>query len=310
MKTVFISYRRIDSAGYTRSIYERLARYYSANQIFMDVDDIQPGTDFVQIIEDRLDNCKVVLVVIGQQWLDCKEEDDQRRLDNADDFVRLEIKTALERGLHVIPILIDGARMPSPGALPDVLQPLARRQALTITNDGFDYDIEHLRHVLSNFIEPMPENMSTSSSSVNSADSNPDTPVNLEKNKKKGRGIYILIGGALLVLFTIFSLKNMLHDLDDMLHDLDSIRYGADDTLDYEWNDSEYDREYDRLYADDHRPLPARDQEDNRPPPRDWNENRPPPPRDWNENRPPLPEYWYENRPPPPEDRNENRPPL
>lgn len=152
MKTVFISYRRADSAGYTRSMYNSLTQTFSDQQIFMDVDDIKAGTDFVSVLEERLENCEVLLVMIGKHWLDIRDEQGQPRLDNPQDWVRTEIATALKRNLRVIPILIEGATMPKEEALPDELKPLVRRQALMLSNYGFNYQISHIISVISELI--------------------------------------------------------------------------------------------------------------------------------------------------------------
>ena len=134
METAFISYRRQDSAGYSRALYNELAQHFDAAQIFMDVDDIPLGTDFVQILKRNLQDCKVMLVIIGPQWLDIRGSNGQRRLDNPDDFVLLEIASALENNFNIIPVLVNGAPMPAEADLPDILKPLSRRQALELDN--------------------------------------------------------------------------------------------------------------------------------------------------------------------------------
>jgi len=144
LETAFISYRRQDSAGYSRALYNELAQYFDAEQIFMDVDDIPLGTDFVQILNRNLQDCKVMLVIIGQQWLDIRGHDGKRRLDNPNDFVRLEIARALENNFNVIPVLVNGAPMPAEKDLPDILKPLSRRQALELDNKYYQHGIADL----------------------------------------------------------------------------------------------------------------------------------------------------------------------
>jgi len=116
---VFISYRRQETSGLAGRLYERLAARLSDDQVFMDVDTIAPGLDFAEVITEAVSTCEVLLAVIGPRWLDAKDEDGQRRLEDPDDIVRLEIAAALERNIRVIPILVEGAQMPRLQQLPD-----------------------------------------------------------------------------------------------------------------------------------------------------------------------------------------------
>ena len=107
---VFLSYRREDSAAYAGRIEDRLRRTLGRNQLFMDVDNIPLGVNFAKVLQDEIAKCEVLLVVIGRNWLGAREDDGRRRLDNPDDFVRIEIATALRCARSaVIPILLDGA---------------------------------------------------------------------------------------------------------------------------------------------------------------------------------------------------------
>lgn len=144
MEKVFISYRRQDSAGYVRALYNELSQHFGAEQIFMDVDDIPLGTDFVQILNRNLQDCRVMLVVIGPQWLNIRSSSGTRRLDNADDFVVLEIAQALKNNFNIIPVLVNGALMPAEKDLPEILKPLARRQALVLDNKYYQHGIADL----------------------------------------------------------------------------------------------------------------------------------------------------------------------
>ena len=137
---VFISYRRQETAWPARQLYELLASRFGADKIFKDVDNIQPGEDFVEKIGEAVASCDVLLALIGPQWLEAADETGARRLDDPDDFVRIEITTALTRGVLVIPILVDGARMPPASRLPGELVPLTRRQAVEINPVGFNTD--------------------------------------------------------------------------------------------------------------------------------------------------------------------------
>jgi TIR domain len=150
---IFISYRREDKRDFARVLYERLARNIDEQQIFMDVDSIELGLDFVEAINQRLAHCSLMLVVIGNEWLDCLDSSGRRRLDNPDDFVRLELETALARpDVRVIPILVDGAKAPASTDLPESLRPLARRNALIMTHENFGADFGRLYGVVQKIV--------------------------------------------------------------------------------------------------------------------------------------------------------------
>jgi hypothetical protein len=145
---IFISYRREETAYPAGWLYDRLAERFGPGQVFKDVDSIQLGDDFVQVITGAVGSCDVVLALIGSHWLSATDQHGRRRLDDPDDFVRLEIEAALSRGVRVIPILVDGARMPTAEQLPDSLAKLVRRQALELSPARFDSDLGRLLKVL------------------------------------------------------------------------------------------------------------------------------------------------------------------
>ncbi len=140
---IFISYRREDSAGYARALYDRLVQHFSKERVFMDVDAIEPGLPFDEAIKRALDQCEVLLVVIGRRWLD-KQPGMGPRITDPKDFVRLEIAAALSRNIRVVPVLLDGASMPSEEELPESLRALSRRNALEVSNSRFASDTETL----------------------------------------------------------------------------------------------------------------------------------------------------------------------
>ena len=144
---IFISYRREETAYPAGWLFDRLVHHFDG-QVFKDVDSIQPGDDFVDVITTAVASCDVLLALIGVEWLTITDAHGRRRLDNPDDFVRLEIEAALTRGVRVIPILINGARMPHADELPDSLAKLVRRQALELSPARFDFDISRLFRVL------------------------------------------------------------------------------------------------------------------------------------------------------------------
>ena len=141
---IFINYRREDSIGTAGRLHDRLAEAFGQKNFFMDVDSIPAGVDFLADLNSQVAACRVFLVVIGPNWLDAKDESGARRLDNPDDFVAIEIATALARNLRVIPVLVDGARMPKASELPDSLKALARRQAVEVRQLHFGRDAEAL----------------------------------------------------------------------------------------------------------------------------------------------------------------------
>jgi hypothetical protein len=145
---VFISYRREETAYPAGWLFDRLAARFGEGQVFKDVDSIELGDDFVEAITTAVGSCDVLLALIGDEWLTITDDDGRRRLDNADDFVRLEIEAALTRKVRVIPVLVDGAEMPDPSDVPPSLAPLTRRQALELSPSRFDFDTSRLLKVL------------------------------------------------------------------------------------------------------------------------------------------------------------------
>lgn len=141
---IFVSYRREDSAAYAGRLYDRLATRFGVDSVFMDVDSIHPGQDFQDALDLMLRSCDAVLVVVGKGWLSATGGGRARRLDEPNDFVRAEIKTALQRGIPVVPILVGAASMPSAEDLPADLVPFARRQAIEIRDYHFHRDVDDL----------------------------------------------------------------------------------------------------------------------------------------------------------------------
>jgi TIR domain len=141
---IFINYRREDSAPTAGRLHDRLAQVFGRKQVFMDVDEIPAGIDFVAHLNSQVAACKVLLVVIGPHWLDVKNEAGQRRLNQPEDFVAIEIAAALARDIRVIPVLVDGASIPKASELPDSLKPLVRRQAIEVRQPYFGRDAEAL----------------------------------------------------------------------------------------------------------------------------------------------------------------------
>jgi hypothetical protein len=141
---LFINYRREDSAPYAGRLYDRLTAHFGAEQVFIDIDKILPGEDFVEAINRKVAACEIAIVSIGPNWLRITDANGKRRLDDKEDFVRMEIVAALERNIRVIPILLGGAQMPRKEELPDALAPLSRRNAIEVSETRFHSDVDRL----------------------------------------------------------------------------------------------------------------------------------------------------------------------
>jgi hypothetical protein len=148
MSGIFISYRRDDSEGQAGRLFEGLKARYGQDRVFIDVAGIEPGRDFRRIIEEHVGSCDVLLALIGKNWLHAADKDGRRRLDIPEDFVRLEIAAALRRDIAVIPVLVQGAAMPSKEDLPPDLQALAWRNAAELRHTRWDADFAELAATL------------------------------------------------------------------------------------------------------------------------------------------------------------------
>jgi TIR domain len=121
MPSIFVSYRRSDAPGHAGRLYDRLVDRFGEGSVFKDLDSMEPGADFVEVIEDTVARCDALLAVIGRDWLEVNQGGG-RRLDDPQDWVRLEIADALKRKIRVVPVLVAGASMPSAADLPEDLQ--------------------------------------------------------------------------------------------------------------------------------------------------------------------------------------------
>lgn len=145
---VFISYRRSDTGPYARLLKEHLSGRFPRTQVFMDLDSIEAGLDFEEVIRDALGSCLVMVALIGPKWATVADEEGRRRIDDPGDYVRLEIRTGLEHGMRVIPVLADGAKPLRRQQLPPDLRRLARLSALEMSYDRFEYDEGRLTAVI------------------------------------------------------------------------------------------------------------------------------------------------------------------
>jgi len=156
MDGIFISYRRDDSAGYAGRLYDRLAAHFGAERVFMDVEGIEPGLDFVDAIEEAVSSCRVLIAVIGDEWTNAADAAGRRRLDDPNDFIRLETGAALKRGIRVVPVLVGGAVMPLAADLPEELKALTRRQAIEINHKQWEASTGELIRTLESILKTPP----------------------------------------------------------------------------------------------------------------------------------------------------------
>ncbi|MBI3439179.1 MAG: toll/interleukin-1 receptor domain-containing protein [Proteobacteria bacterium] len=146
VEAIFIGYRRDDTADVAGRVHDAFAARFGKRRVFMDVDNLRPGTDFGQYIKTVLPRCRVALILIGPKWLAALDERGTRRLDDPNDWVRIEVETALATpGLDVVPVLVNGAVMPGTEELPESMRPLLRRHAAIIRrNPDFHDDVARL----------------------------------------------------------------------------------------------------------------------------------------------------------------------
>lgn len=141
---VFVSYRRADTQRVVDRLCDKLFEGLGRDSIFRDIDSVGLGQDFREVVEKTLDDCTVGLVVIGTEWLGM-QPDGKRRIDEAQDLVRLEVRELLNRKIPLIPILVDATNIPAEADLPDDLKDLAYRNSARLRPDpDFENDVERL----------------------------------------------------------------------------------------------------------------------------------------------------------------------
>jgi TIR domain len=144
MRRIFISYRRDDSAAdMTDRVYEHLARRWP-RRVFMDIDSLKAGDLFANKIDENLQNCVVMLVMMGHYWASLTDEQGARRIDNPGDYPRMEVAAALKRGIRVIPVLSGNTPLPKREELPSEIAGLVDRQVLRLSREDFDADMKRL----------------------------------------------------------------------------------------------------------------------------------------------------------------------
>jgi TIR domain/WD domain, G-beta repeat len=156
MPSIFVSYRRTDAPGHAGRLYDRLADRFGEASVFKDLDSMEPGADFVEVIEETVARCDALVAVIGREWLGATPGGG-RRLDDLEDWVRLEIANALERKIRVVPVLVGGATMPSAADLPEDLRALARRHAVELSESAWAAQVTQLIDALKRALARTPQ---------------------------------------------------------------------------------------------------------------------------------------------------------
>ena len=151
---IFVSYRREDTGPYARLLKDHLTERLQSQPVFIDLDEIEVGLDFAEVIKTALDSSAVMIALIGPKWLTITDEDGRRRLDDPDDYVRFEIRAGLQCCVRLIPVLVDGAKPLRQHDLPDDIQKLARLNALKMSYDHFEYDENRLATTIRKVLEP------------------------------------------------------------------------------------------------------------------------------------------------------------
>ena len=147
--SIFINYRRDDTSGYSGRLYDALAARFGHDLVFMDIDAIEPGEDFTQVVKNRVGSCDVLIALIGREWLTTSDREGRPRLQKPTDWVRIELLTGLtSTRTTVIPALVHDVEMPSPDQLPEPLRPLCDRNAIELSDARWNFDVQRLIHRL------------------------------------------------------------------------------------------------------------------------------------------------------------------
>ena len=151
MTKIFISYRHIDSGYVADTLCEKLQERFGEDSVFFDIDSIPIGVDFREHIGNAVSQCDLLLVIIGDRWLNAKSKKGGRRLDDPADYVRIEIEAALKRGIPVVPVLVDKAKMPAESDLPASLGQIAYRNASELRS-GRDFR-SHTKQLINGLVK-------------------------------------------------------------------------------------------------------------------------------------------------------------
>ncbi|HZN24106.1 MAG TPA: PsiF family protein [Burkholderiales bacterium] len=177
MSCVFINYRRGDTSGEARALFNELVGIRGKDAVFMDVDTIALGRDFRQIVRERVETCDLMLALVGRDWSTVTNSSGKRRLDDSNDFVRLEIAAALKRDIPVIPVLVQGAAMPAAEQLPDEIKDFAYRNGFELSHSRWESDLQEMLKRLGLLTgRSQPTSPATVDPAATSADATSNTP--------------------------------------------------------------------------------------------------------------------------------------
>lgn len=201
MRGIFISYRREDTEGQAGRLFDDLSAHFGRDAVFMDVAGIKKGLDFRRVIDEHVASCGVLLVIIGKRWLSVTDSKGKRRLDDPNDFVRLETAAALSRDIPVVPVLVHGADMPKEPDLPAPLKELAFRNGTELTHARWDSDVKLLIEDLRPYLEAAavgpaakPTREQPSVAAAHPAPQREDRPAG---RSLRAAGAAVVVGGAL-----------------------------------------------------------------------------------------------------------------
>jgi hypothetical protein len=219
--TIFINYRRHDSSASAGRLTDRLVDRFGRDQVFFDVDAIPVGVDFVDYLSEQVARTCAMLIIIGQHWLNSADDTGRLRLENPNDFVRVEIEAALARDITIIPVLVDEAKLPRRDLLPKSLQPLVNRQAIAIRHETFNSDIAPLVHMLDGLV-------GNERREPGSIEQRPDHPQNLLSTFRSARSD----GFPLSKLLEMIEEENLRilderHNMEELKDHIDLFSHGA-----------------------------------------------------------------------------------
>ena len=197
MGAVFLNYRRGDSEGQARALFVELTRLLGKDSVFMDVDSIGLGRDFRTVLQERLASCDVMVTLIGPEWLDSEDASGNRRLDSPTDFVRQEIAAALKRNIPVIPVLVQGARMPASERLPGDLKDLPYRNGFELGHSTWESDVAEMVKRLGMQEQRPGPSMALSTEGASATGQRPA----IHKSWLLWAAVALVIGGAGLVVY-------------------------------------------------------------------------------------------------------------
>jgi TIR domain len=223
--TIFINYRRHDSSASAGRLTDRLVDRFGRDQVFFDVDAIPVGVDFVDYLSEQVARTCAMLIIIGQHWLNSADDTGRLRLENPNDFVRVEIEAALARDITIIPVLVDEAKLPRRDLLPKSLQPLVNRQAIAIRHETFNSDIAPLLHMLDGLV-------GNERREPGSIEQRPDHPQNLLSTFRSARSD----GFPLSKLLEMIEEENLRilderHNMEELKDHIDLFSHGATQPL-------------------------------------------------------------------------------